>query len=190
MIKKILIFISLCLTLTSCSTKPERTEAKVVSNPLGISKSTYNVNDYYQVYRDGRIYVFDDFKVYQSFLELGEATFRLTRIGAGPKGETVVFGLRKADKKKPMLSGVVNMYDGKVSGIKEGFYAEVILDERVYIFGQWADLQAFLNAGKATYRYTDIAAGTKGVTLVYVLNKKNKRQKPVVLMNEYKKRHQ
>jgi hypothetical protein len=61
------------------------------------------------VYQNDRIYAFDDFKVYQEFLGLGETTFRFTRIGADPKGETVAFGLRKADKKKPMESGVLNL---------------------------------------------------------------------------------
>lgn len=184
------IFVVLSLVLASCSTTPSKqTEVKVPSNPVVASQPAYNVNDYYQVYQGGRIYVFDDFKVYQEFLELGETTFRLTRIGAGPKGETVVFGLRKVDKKKPELSGVVNMYDGKAEGIKDGFYAEVIQDERVYIFNEWADLQAFLKVGEATFRYTDIGAGAKGETLVYVLNKNNKKQKPDALMAEYTLRH-
>ena len=184
-------FAGLSLALAACSTPPSKqTDVKTASSQVVESKPAYNVNDYYQVYQDGRIYVFDDFKVYQEFLELGETTFRLTRIGAGPKGETVVFGLRKEDKKKPLLSGVVNMYDGKVEGIKAGFYGEVIHDGRIYILSEWADLQAFLKVGEATFRYTDIGAGAKGETLVYVLNKNNKKQKPVALMAEYKQRHQ
>ena len=184
-------FAGLSLALAACSTPPSKqTDVKTASSQVVESKPAYNVNDYYQVYQDGRIYVFDDFKVYQEFLELGETTFRLTRIGAGPKGETVVFGLRKEDKKKPLLSGVVNMYDGKVGGIKAGFYAEVIHDGRIYILSEWADLQAFLKVGEATFRYTDIGAGAKGETLVYVLNKSNKKQKPIALMAEYKQRHQ
>jgi len=191
-VKKIpFIFAALSLTLAACSTPPSKqADVKTTSNPAVASKVAYNVNDYYQVYQDGRIYVFDDFKVYQEFLELGETTFRLTRIGAGPKGETVVFGLRKEDKKKPLLSGVVNMYDGKAEGIKAGFYAEVIHEGRIYIFSEWIDLQAFLSVGEATFRYTDIGAGAKGETLVYVLNKNNKKQKPDALMAEYKLRHQ
>ena len=39
------------------------------------------------------------------------------------------------------------------------------------------------------FRYTDIGAGAKGETLVYVLNKNNKKQKPDALMTEYKQRH-
>jgi len=173
----------LSLVLASCATKQVVHEAVVA--PV-VSQVAYNVNDYYVVYQDERIYAFDDFKVYQEFLDLGETTFRFTRIGAGPKGETVVFGLRKADKKNPMESGVLNLYDGKAEGIVVGFYGEVVGDGRVYVFSEWADLQSFIAVGEATFRYTDIGAGAKGETLVYVLNKSNKKKKPVELMAAYK----
>lgn len=182
----------LLVTLASCATNiPEKIAVeKESAQAIVSSKIAYNVDDYYQVYQAGRIYVFDDFKVYQEFIDLGETTFRLTRIGAGSKGETVVFGLRKQDKKTPLQSGVVNMYDGKVEGIEKGFYAEVIQERRVYIFNEWTDLQSFLKVGEATFRYTDIGAGKSGETLVYVLNKNNKKQRPAGLMAEYKRRHQ
>ncbi len=185
------IFVIFSLILAACSTAPSKQAAvEVPSEQITASKPAYNVDDYYLVYQDGRIYVFDDFQVYQEFLELGETTFRLTRIGAGPEGETVVFGLRKTDKEKPAQSGVVNMYDGKAEGIKLGFYGEVVKNGRVYIFSEWEDMQSFVKLGEATFRYTDIGAGAKGETLVYVLNSNNKNNKPVVSMTEYKKRHQ
>jgi hypothetical protein len=181
------VVVMLSLVLASCVTKQAVEKTAVV--PVTKPAVAYNVNDYYVVYQDGRIYAFDDFKVYQDFLELGETTFRFTRIAAGPKGETVVFGLRKVDKKKPMESGVVNLYDGKAEGIPVGFYGEVVKDGRVYIFSEWADLQSFIKVGEATFRYTDIGAGPKGETLVYVLNKSNKKKKPVALMAVYKAKH-
>ncbi|MCF7969539.1 MAG: hypothetical protein K9L22_00025 [Methylococcaceae bacterium] len=181
----------LSLLLASCATTiPKQAAEKAVVAPVTIpTVLAYNVNDYYLVYQDERIYVFDDFKVYQEFLDLGETTFRFTRVGAGPKGETVVFGLRKVDAKKPNESGVVNLYDGKAEGIAVGFYGEVVVDGRVYVFSEWADLQSFVKVGEATFRYTDIGAGSKGETLVYVLNKSNKKKKPVELMAAYKAKH-
>jgi len=105
----------------------------------------YNVNDYYQVYKEGRIYIFDDFKTYQSFNAVGETAYRLTRIGAGPNGETIVFGLRKQDKKMRKGIGSVDLYDGKTVAIADGFYGEVVKDGRIYVFNQWADLKSFLS---------------------------------------------
>ncbi|MDF1582610.1 MAG: hypothetical protein RQ733_07820 [Methyloprofundus sp.] len=182
------VVVMLSLALASCATTKQVAE-KVTIAPVTSSAVAYNVNDYYVVYQDGRIYAFDDFKVYQEFFDLGETTFRFTRIGAGPKGETVVFGLRKVDAKKPNESGVMNLYDGKAEGIAVGFYGEVVDDGRIYIFSEWADLQSFIKVGEATFRYTDIGAGPKGETLVYVLNKNNKKKKPVELMAVYKAKH-
>jgi len=180
----------LSMGLVACSSNISKPNAAIVKHvDASVIKPAYNVNDYYQVYQDGRIYAFDDFKVYQDFIQLGETTFRFTRIGAGPKGETVVFGLRKVDKKKPRESGVLNLYDGKAEGIAKGFYGEVVKEGRIYIFSHWHDLKSFLKVGEATFRYTDIGAGAKGETLVYVLNKKNKKQKPLALMAVYKSKH-
>jgi len=186
-VKKIPFLVAmLSLVLASCAMNEPKQGAEKAAVEVATNSVAYNVNDYYVVYQDGRIYAFDDFKVYQEFLDLGETTFRFTRIGAGPKGETVVFGLRKADKKKPMESGVLNLYDGKAKGVSVGFYGEVVEDGRVYVFSEWADLQSFIKVGEATFRYTDIGAGAKGETLVYVLNKGNKKKKPVELMAAYK----
>ncbi len=191
-VRKIFILLfMLSMGLVACSSNMSKpNEAIATHTDISVTQPAYNVNDYYQVYQDGRIYAFDDFKVYQEFMQLGETTFRFTRIGAGPKGETVVFGLRKVDKKKPQESGVLNLYDGHVEGIKKGFYGEVVKDGRIYIFSDWHDLKSFLNVGEATFRYTAIGAGKHGETLVYVLNKKNKKKKPLALMAIYKSKHQ
>lgn len=149
----------------------------------------YNVNDYYQVYKEGRIYVFDDLDTYLDFMELGETPFRLTRIGVGPEGETVVFGLQKKDKSLSSGIGGVDLYDGKAEGAKVGFYGEVVKEGRIYVFSEWSDLKSFLSVGEAPYRFTEIGAGPKGETIVYVLNKDNKKKKPVDLIAQFKKNH-
>lgn len=58
------------------------------------------INEVYEVHEDGRIYAFYDKALYKEFMSVGETAYRLTRIGAGPNGETMVFGLTKSDKKK------------------------------------------------------------------------------------------
>ena len=55
---------------------------------------------YGEVIKDGRIHVFSEWIDLKSFLKVGEAPFRFTAIGAGPKGETVVYVLNDKNKKK------------------------------------------------------------------------------------------
>lgn len=49
---------------------------------------------------DGRIYVFDSYPEMVAVRTHHEAAYRLTDIGAGPNGETVVYVLTKDNKKK------------------------------------------------------------------------------------------
>lgn len=149
----------------------------------------YNVNDYYQVHQDGRIYIFDDFATYQGYTQVGETPFQLTRIGAGPNGETLVFGLSEKDKTLSAGLGSVDLYDGKTEGITEGFYGEIIKDNRIYVFGDWSDLKAFQTVGEAPLRYTQIGAGPSGETVIYVLNEHNKEHKPEHLIAEFNSKH-
>lgn len=161
----------------------------LLCSQLTIAAPHYNVNDYYQVYKEGRIYIFDDFATYQTFNEVGETAYRLTRIGAGPKGETVVFGLQKKDKKMRSGIGAVALYDGETEAIAEGFYGEVVKDGRIHVFSEWKDLKDFLAVVEAPYRFTEIGAGPNGETIVYVLNKSNKKKRPEYLIAEFQKKH-
>lgn len=162
----------------------------LLAGATAVAAPHYNVNDYYEVEVEGRLYIFDDLKTYRSFLEVGETAYRLTRIGAGPKGETVVFGLRKQDKKMRSGLGGVDLFDGKAEGMKVGFYGEIYTGGRTYVFSEWTDLASFKSVGEAPYRFTDIGAGPRGETVVYVLNKKNKKRHPTALINAFKKVHQ
>ncbi|WP_428354097.1 hypothetical protein [Methyloprofundus sp.] len=120
---------------------------------------------------------------------MGETAYRLTRIGAGPNSETLVFGLQSKDKKMNSGFGSVALYEGTAEGITDGFYGEVINDGRIYVFNEWADLKEFLSVGEAIFRFTQIGAGPNGETVVYVLNKSNKKQQPTELMAEFSRKH-
>jgi hypothetical protein len=49
---------------------------------------------------DGRLYVFSSLKDMEAVRTIGEAAYRLTQIGTGPQGQTVVFVLNSGNKKK------------------------------------------------------------------------------------------
>jgi hypothetical protein len=147
----------------------------------------YNINDYYQVRRDQRIYVFDDPKTFGEFLSGGETPYRLTRIGAGPQGETLVFGLRGMDKdKKEENIGAAALYDGKAQGAADGFFAVLMDDKRIHVFEDWAGFAAYRDSGEAAFRYTDIGGGPQGQTIVYVFGKANKDRKPDDMIARFK----
>ena len=139
----------------------------------------------YEVHHEGRIHIFYDRKLYTDFLALGETPFRLTRIGAGPNGETVVFGLTKADKKKPEKVAAINLYDGKLDA-PENFYGELRNHGRIYVFNNYDDMQPVRQFGHPNFFYMEVGAGPKGETVVYVLNKHTKKNRPDNLISAFK----
>jgi hypothetical protein len=167
--------------LNGCASTSVSTTAK--KTPVAL-----NNGDYYEVHHEGRIHVFDDAKTYLSFLDVGETSFRKVRIGAGPDGETVVFGLTSADKKKTDGIASVDMFDGKLAGA-EAFYGEVMGEGRIHVFNNWKELLSFKQTGEATYRYTDIGSGPHGETVVYVLTKKEKKHRPDATIAKFQKLH-
>lgn len=171
----------------SMQTEPvvEKTEA-ALSKAKAVVVGSSNNNDLYEVKHEGRYYVFDDFATYQSFLDVGETSYRKVFIGGGPKGETLVFGLTGKDKKK--LKGIagVDMYNGDLAAA-EDFYGEMRgEDGRLYVFNRYEDMVDLRQIGEAPYRFTQIGSGPQGQTVVFVLNKTNKKQHPVALIQKFK----
>lgn len=148
-----------------------------------------NNQDMYEVHEEGRIYLFDDRATYEDFLAVGETSFRKVRIGEGPKGETLVFGLTSEDKKKTSGIASIDMFDGKLAGA-EDFYGETRMEGRIYVFQSLEEMNEAREVGEVPLRYTDIAAGPNGETVVYALNSDNKKQKPVELMTKFKEMNQ
>ncbi|MBJ7536704.1 hypothetical protein I8J31_03325 [Marinomonas sp. C1424] len=148
--------------------------------------ASMNNEDLYEVHHEGRIYVFDDRATYESFLAVGETTFRKVHIGEGPKGETIVFGLTSADKKKTSGIASIDMYEGKLAGA-EPFYGEMRVEGRIYVFGSLKEMNSARTVGEVPLRYTDIGAGPKGETVVYALNSSNKKVKPTAMITMFKK---
>jgi len=146
------------------------------------------ISEVYEVHEDGRIYAFYDRALYKEFLAVGETPFRLTRIGAGPNGETMVFGLTKHDKKKGADTPAVKLYENKIKPAAN-FYAETIAHGRIYVFENFADMQPVRQFGHPSLFYMEVGAGPKGETVVYVLNEETKKEKPVALIEEFKKRN-
>lgn len=118
----------------------------------------------------GRVHAFGDTRNYFDFLAHGEVALTRTKIGAGPGGKTLVFGITGDDVKANRPSRGESILDGSVPA-SAGFYGEVSKGGRYYLFGDLEDMTNFTAFGEVPYSYTDIGAGPKGETIVYVMNK-------------------
>lgn len=165
--------------LTACGAK------KMDAQPTAETMSLKNF-DLYEVHHDGRIHIFDDRATYESFLEVGETSFRKVHIGEGPKGETLVFGLTNEDKKKTSGIASVDMYNGKLEGATP-FYGEMRVEGRIFVFASLSEMNNARLVGEVPLRYTEIGSGPEGETVVYALNGDNKKMKPVAMIEMFHK---
>lgn len=188
--KKILLAMMATAVMTGCSATAEKpaTEKKAAEAKAPAAKAeavALNNEDLYVVYHEGRMNVFYDADLYKGFMQVGETAYRKTFIGAGPKGETIMYGLTKGDKKK--LSGIpsIDMMEGRLEPAKE-FYGEIRHEGRINVFNDWKMFQKYMANGEVPYRLTDIGAGPKGETVVYALTKETKKKRPEALMAKFK----
>lgn len=166
--------LSMALLAVACSNAETRPETAAL--------------EIFEVHHDGRIHVFYDQKLYEDFQKLGETPYRLTRIGAGPHGETVVLGLTRKDKKMKQPVLAVEVFDGRTPA-PANFYGEMQRDGRIYVFDSYREMEHVRKVGEPTYRYTMIGAGPQGETVVLVLTKQNKKQHPTALLNRFRQHH-
>jgi hypothetical protein len=180
------------LGLSGCATeqgaakgdgKTEAVKAAAVDSKAALPQQ------YFEAHKDGRIWVFGDAELYKTAVAGKEVPLALTRIGAGPKRETVVFGLTKAESKKVAGLGQVALFDGKAEGAAEGFYGEVFKDGRHYVFDSWKEMAAFRQAGEAPYVFTYVGAGPKRATVAYVRSKAQSKTVPTELIGKFRQFH-
>ena len=177
---------SLALALTACASNDAdvTTEVKAQATEM---QANLNNTDLFEVHWEGRVYVFDDMGTYNEFLEVGETSYHQTFIGAGPDGQTLVFGMTSEDKKKHYSQiAAYNLYMGTLPAA-EDFYGEMRIEGRIYVFDKVEDMKTVRSLGEAPLRYSDIGSGPNGETVVYVLRSDNKKKKPEALIERFKK---
>lgn len=167
--------------------KPAQTAPASASTTPATTPAAAPTEYYFLVFHDnGRIYPIADIKNYLGFLEHDELIFTRTRIGEGPDGATLVFGIEKKeadDLGKPSKAEL--FYDGKYEPTGP-FYGEVLRDGRFYVFGTWKDFKDYLEHNEVTFTFTEIGAGPKGETVIYALNKDTvKEGRPVKLIEAF-----
>ena len=181
--------------MSGCATQSNTTKAteskSAATTTAAAQPSTAPTQHYFLVFHEnGRIYPIADAKNYLAFLDVDELIYTRTRVGAGPAGETVVFGIQKKeadDLNKPSLAE--QFYDGTIK-VTGPFYGEVVRDGRFYVFGEWKDFKDYLDHKEVTFTFTEIGTGPKGETVIYALNKKTKDEgRPVALIEAFKQLH-
>lgn len=129
-----------------------------------------NNEDYFEFEKDGRIYVLSDAKDYNTYLKTEEVVLSTKKIGGGPGGKTIVYGLTKNEakmlEKDPKSQGAAQkMFEGKLRGMDKDFFGVVVSNERYFVFSSWKDVEAFKSSGAAT-GFRD--AGPAGHDVIYV----------------------
>jgi len=152
-------------------------------------KDTPELNLFMTFHENGRVYVLGDSTLQRIFKETNEVALTRTRIGEGPNGNTLIFGMTKDDAKRGGPTDAEMMYDGKL--VPAGpFYGEVVKNGRYYVFAEWKDIADYLKQGEVSLTYTEIGAGPKGETVIYALNKESAKQgKPVASIERFRKQH-
>lgn len=149
-----------------------------------------NNDDYYELHKDGRIYVLSDVKEYRTFLKTDEIPLVVTRIGAGPNRETVKMGLLKSEAKAMEKTvgykgAAQKMFEGELKGADKGFYGEIHKEGRIYVFSEWKDLEAFKATGEAAFGVTQIGKGPNRETVVFVQNSKSSQSAPTETITRF-----
>ncbi|MDP3419845.1 MAG: hypothetical protein Q8R61_03000 [Thiobacillus sp.] len=189
-----------CATQSNTAKAPESKPA-MAAQPAALAAApapaaaaqpaTASTQHYFLVFHEnGRIYPIADAKNYLAFLDVNELIYTRTRVGEGPAGETLVFGIEKKeadDLNKPAKAEL--LYDGKMD-VSGPFYGEVVKDGRFHVFGTWQDFKDYLVNKEITYTFTEVGTGPKGETVIYAMNKKTSADgRPVALIESFKKFH-
>jgi hypothetical protein len=184
-----------CATQSNTAKAPESKPAAMAlaAAPAATAQPvTAPTQHYFLVFHEnGRIYPIADAKNYLAFLDVDELIYTRTRVGTGPEGETLVFGIQKKeaeDLNKPSVAE--QLYDGKME-VAGPFYGEVVKDGRFHVFGTWQDFKDYLVNKEITYTFTEVGSGPKGETVIYALNKTTSKDgRPVALIDAFKQLHQ
>lgn len=177
----------LAAMLAACSTTPYQRRAAEAAAAKAVAATPTSVAELYVVQEPGRIVVFSQRAAYQRHVESGEPPQGVTRPGAGPQGETVVFALTPAEQPLGEAAPVIALYAGGATP-PEGFYGELRRHGRIYVFDDAAALAAVRDHGHPEHSYVQIAAGPRGETVVYVLDAARRYQRPDALIGRFEGR--
>ncbi|MDZ4202188.1 MAG: hypothetical protein U1C96_08620 [Gallionella sp.] len=177
--------------LVGCKSNPPTAASAAVQAEAASAQAAAPVQKqtYFMVYHEnGRIYAMTEPKIYLGLMAHDEVPLTRARIGGGPDGETVIFGITSKDGNNlDKHTAAEDIFDGRTKDVG-AFYGEVVKNGRYHVFGEWKDFKDFLAHKEITFTYTEIGTGPKGETVIYALNKVTKEQgRPVTLIEQFNK---
>lgn len=165
----------LSLCMTACATPGAWMGAeteKSYDKELEVKRlaEALNNEDYFEFEKDDRIYVLADAKDYNTYVKTNEVVLSTKKIGGGPGGKTIVYGLTKNEakmlEKDPKAQGAAQkMFEGKLRGMDKDFFGVVLSSDTYFVFSSWKDVEAFKASGTAK-GFRD--AGPDGRGVIYV----------------------
>lgn len=188
-VSALIVAMGLSGVMAGCATGASKSADSSATVVAGEAKAVAEQNLFMVHHENGRLYVLGDAHLYRVFLATDEVALTRTRIGAGPDGQTLIFGMNKDDAKRGGPTDAENVYDGKQT--PEGhFYGEVFKGGRYYVFTLWSDMANYLKHGEVALTYTEIGSGPKGETVIYALNKKTASEgRPAAAIERFQKQH-
>lgn len=188
-ITTLIVAMGLAGAMGGCASNGAKTSATPAAAPAAETKTVAEQQLFMTFHENGRVYVLGDSNLQMIFMQTDEVALTRTRIGEGPDGRTLIFGMNKDDAKRGGPTDTENMYDGKLEPAG-AFYGEVFKDNRYYVFVIWQDMAAYLKHGEVSLTHTEIGVGPKGETVIYALNKDtSKLGRPVAAIERFNKQY-
>lgn len=122
-------------------------------------------------HHEGRIFVIGNQDTYESFKKSGHLPYTRTKIGKGPRGETLVF---EVDKDNPALTDwLEEVYRIEHMNDPAPFYKATVHDGRIYVIGKADTWASFQKSPHLPYTRTKLKAGPNRETVVFEVDKKD-----------------
>lgn len=130
-----------------------------------------NNDDYYQVVTENRIYVLSDAKDFIGLLKTGEVPKTVTKIGGGPNGERLIYGVTSSESKAMeskvgFKGGAQEMYEGNRKGLDKGFFGVLSINGRYVVTDDWSIADGFRKGTVPAGGSTGTSPDGKPVTYV------------------------
>lgn len=161
-----------CTTQQAASNKAMPDAEEAVSME-GMPTLVNQIGEEFYVYdHDGRYYVIGSAEMAMKFEGSGHLPYTRTRIGAGPRGRTVIFEVVKKDPE--YVERLQETFEGTPHLVaREGEdYFVYHHQRRYYVIGSAKMSIKFIGSGHLPYTRTVIGGGPQGKTVVFEVAKK------------------
>jgi hypothetical protein len=179
MLKKILYITAFATLTTACSshqaastameqkTEPAPAEAQQQENLTRIDSGSTDLHIFKY---NGRIYVIGNEETSADFVKHKHLPYTKTLLGAGPKGETVIFEVDKDDSS--YAEALIDEYNSIPWIIEQNStYTAWKYQGRIYVIGNDATNESFAKHKHLPYTKTILGAGPAGETVIFEVDK-------------------